>query len=294
MEQPYGVNDMIGSDAYDPEGQRVGRVGQVYYDDQTGEASWITLNTGLFGTNESLVPLAGARLEGDRLVVAHPKSRIKDAPQAGDHDHLAADEESALVAYYGQTEDAGGQVAYPGGQTEDAGGQTEDAGGQTEGTGGQTGSGAMPTDDGAMTRSEEQLQVDTTTQARGRARLRKYTVIEQVQVTVPVRREKVVLETDTGETGDVAGGQPAAGESAGGGAGTAEASTPTPMPGSGQPDAPDMILYEERPVVTTETVPVERVRIGVEQELVEETIAEDVRKEQVVLEEDAGDGSVDR
>lgn len=48
--------------------------------------------------------------------------------------------------------------------------------------------------DDAMTRSEEELRVGTQLRERSRARLRKYVVTEQQQVTVPVRREEAWVE----------------------------------------------------------------------------------------------------
>ncbi|MDO5053316.1 MAG: PRC-barrel domain-containing protein, partial [Pseudoclavibacter sp.] len=36
---------VVGSD-----GERIGKVGQVYLDDQTQEPNWVTVKTGLFGT----------------------------------------------------------------------------------------------------------------------------------------------------------------------------------------------------------------------------------------------------
>lgn len=40
-------------------GDKIGGIGQVYLDDATGEPSWVTTKTGLFGTSESFVPLQG-------------------------------------------------------------------------------------------------------------------------------------------------------------------------------------------------------------------------------------------
>ena len=37
-----------------------GSVVKVYYDDDTNEPKWITVNTGFLGTSENFVPLAGA------------------------------------------------------------------------------------------------------------------------------------------------------------------------------------------------------------------------------------------
>jgi uncharacterized protein (TIGR02271 family) len=111
-----------------------------------------------------------------------------------------------------------------------------------------------------MTRSEERLNVSTQREQVGRARLRKYIVTEQQQITVPVRREEVRLEREpiTGDNVGEAYDGPALTE--------AEA---------------EMTLHAERPVITTETVPVERVRIGKETVTEEQTVAGEVRKEQI-------------
>ena len=47
-----------------------------------------------------------------------------------------------------------------------------------------------------MTRSEEELRVGKASRERGRARLRKYVVTEDVQKTVPVQREEVRVERE--------------------------------------------------------------------------------------------------
>ncbi len=127
-----------------------------------------------------------------------------------------------------------------------------------EALGGAAGSG-RGTDD-AMTRSEERLTVDTERQEVGRARLRKYVVTEEVQVTVPIRREEVRLEREP-----VTGDNRRAAES---GPDISEAEY-------------EITLYEERPVVTTETVPVERVRLSKHVVTEEETVGGEVRKERI-------------
>ena len=47
-----------------------------------------------------------------------------------------------------------------------------------------------------MTRSEEELRVGTAERETGRVRLRKYIVTDEVQQTVPVKREEVRLERE--------------------------------------------------------------------------------------------------
>lgn len=46
------------------DGDTIGKVGEVYLDNQTGEPSWVTVKTGWFGTSESFVPLADAQHRG--------------------------------------------------------------------------------------------------------------------------------------------------------------------------------------------------------------------------------------
>ena len=45
------VRDLIGAELLDSSGIKVGRIGQIYLDESTGELEWATVNTGLFGMN---------------------------------------------------------------------------------------------------------------------------------------------------------------------------------------------------------------------------------------------------
>lgn len=286
--QPQDMYELIGKDAYDSDGQKVGRIGHVFLDDRTNEPTWATVSTGLFGTRESFVPLDGSDFDGDRLNLAYPKARIKDAPNVGSEGHLSPEEEDRLYAFY--------EVADPG-RPVDA---TATGTGTAESASATPRSVSTGADDDAMTRSEERLNVDTTARVSGRARMRKYVVTEEVQVTVPVRREKVVLETESGEpihpdesdqltAPTSAAAQPTSATSTQS-TSDQDPSSPTTAEGSlsrdEQTDDSEMILHEERPVVTTETVPVQRVRLGTTEDIVEETVTEDVRKERVQLDDD--------
>ena len=61
-------------------GVRLGGIGQIYLDDQTGEPNFVTAKTGLFGTSESFVPLHGADIRSTDIVVDFDKDTVKDAP----------------------------------------------------------------------------------------------------------------------------------------------------------------------------------------------------------------------
>jgi len=118
-------------------------------------------------------------------------------------------------------------------------------------------------EDDAMTRSEERLRVGKETRETGRVRLRKYVTVEEEQQTIPVRREHVRVEREpiTDENRDAAMSGPEITEA-----------------------EHEVILHEERPVVATETVPVERVRLEKENEVDEETVSGQVRKERIETE----------
>lgn len=90
----------LGRTVVDPAGNKIGSVGQVYVDDDSGVPDWVTINTGLFGMRENFVPLQGSSLSGDQLQVAFDKDVVSRAPGIDDDSHLDADEEQNLYTYY--------------------------------------------------------------------------------------------------------------------------------------------------------------------------------------------------
>ena len=158
---------VVGSD-----GDKIGKIGQVFLDDESGNPEWVTVKTGLFGGAESFVPLSQGNISGSEIRVPFDNDKVKRAPQIQDSDgHLEPDQEAELYRYYGM-------------DSADDTGDRQDA--DAEGTVGRDTSG--PTTDNAMTRSEEQLKVGTVQREAGRARLRKFVVTENVTTTVPVSR----------------------------------------------------------------------------------------------------------
>lgn len=93
---------MFGCEVFDPAGHRMGIVGQLFLDDATEQPAWITVQTGLFGTNESFVPLAGAAFDGDTLTVAVDREAVRLAPRILlDQGDLPRAQEHALYLHYG-------------------------------------------------------------------------------------------------------------------------------------------------------------------------------------------------
>jgi hypothetical protein len=85
--------------------EKLGRIGQIYVDDQTSDPTWVTVKTGLFGTSESFVPLNQARLEGDDIIVDYDKDTIKNAPRIDPDGDLTPREELELFRYYSRPHD---------------------------------------------------------------------------------------------------------------------------------------------------------------------------------------------
>lgn len=68
------LSRLTSATVYDASGDKIGSACQIYLDDQTGEPTFAAVNTGLFGTSESFVPLQGYTWNGDDLVVATPRT----------------------------------------------------------------------------------------------------------------------------------------------------------------------------------------------------------------------------
>jgi hypothetical protein len=92
----------IGRTLKDHAGHKIGKVEDIYTDDDTGQPEWLTVTTGLFGSDVSFVPVAGATpLGDDELQVQFPKEQVKEAPNAGSDGRLSPEEEARLYAHYG-------------------------------------------------------------------------------------------------------------------------------------------------------------------------------------------------
>ncbi len=246
------LNDVIGSTAYGSDGGKIGKVGQVYLDDETNQPEWVTVNTGLFGTSESFAPISNATFSGDRLTLGYDKDKVKDAPQVAADGHLSAEDEEALYRHYG--------VSYGSGETTETTTTTDTTATGVVGTDTRS----APVDD-AMTRSEEQVRVGVASQEAGRARLRKYVETENVTQTVPVRTERAVLQTEP----------------------VTDANNDRSVDGPEITEAEhEVVLHSERPIVEKTVEPVERVSLGTEEVVEEQTVSEEVRKERIVAEGD--------
>ena len=79
---------MVGSD-----GEKIGKIAEIYEDPQTGKPEWATVSSGLFGTKSNFVPLAGASPDGEDVRAEVTKDQVKDAPGVETDGELSEPEE---------------------------------------------------------------------------------------------------------------------------------------------------------------------------------------------------------
>ena len=151
-------------------GVKLGKVDNLYIDNDTNQPEWVAVKSGLFGTHVSLVPISKAQFDGTVLSVPFDKEQLKSAPHHHPNTDLSPLAEKYLYNHYGlsYSPHSGSPAADPQhGKPEDQAGQP---GVQGRGASGPTGTG----------------------------QLRKYWGTKNATKTVPVSREEVRLEREPG------------------------------------------------------------------------------------------------
>lgn len=172
----------IGRNAYDINGDKIGTIDNIYYDDVTGQPEWVAITTGWFGTNTTFAPIAGTTIYQDGLQLRFDKDTVKGAPNVDPaNGHLTAAEEQQMFQYYGMTYAGTDRSAIYGTQ------QRAD-----------TGYAAEKYTERYPTGMDADVQKSSVSQREqvGETRLRKYRVVETQQVEVPIVHEEVEVETD--------------------------------------------------------------------------------------------------
>ena len=272
-----------GRKVVDKAGEPVGKIEEIYQDQLSGEPEWALVHTGLFGSRSHLVPLTGASPDGEDVRVQVLKEQVRAAPTLEATEELSQPQERRLFAHYDM------HYAEPPPETAIAGqgrapidrtahGRAVDGGPVVPTASRPAATRAAASDladhpvpprseprpDGrageAITRSEEELRIGLERRERGRVRLRKYVVTEQVTKTVPVRREVLRVEREP----------------------ITEPSRRGTLPESRiTEEEHEVLLYKEEPIVEKRVVPKERVRLH--REIVEDQreISEELRREQI-------------
>ena len=159
-----------GRTVVDRDGEKIGKLRDIYLDRETDLPAYAGVATGLFGAKETYVRLEDAQADGDDIRVPFDREHVLEAPRVDPGVALTAHEESLLDEHYAKAP-----------------------------------SPRSSSDEHAeVVRSEEEVRIRTRPVKRAeRVRLRKVEVVDEVEKTVPVRREVVRLEHEPPPEGRV-------------------------------------------------------------------------------------------
>lgn len=177
--------------AYDREGNKLGRVAEVYLDNENDVPAWVTVHTGLFGSRHSFVPLDEATLDGQHLRLPYDKATVAAAPAVNDTDTITPEDETALSRYY-RREHGDPRPRPPDERREST--HTPD-----EATPGPTDRSTSEPRQDSETHTADEGSTQPVGEPQG-PRLRKRTVTELQTINIPVRREEYYVDAHQDET----------------------------------------------------------------------------------------------
>ena len=253
-----------GQDLVDRDGDKIGRIEEIYLDADTDEPEWALVHTGMFGTKQTFVPIREASASGEGIMVPFDKATIKEAPKAEADGQLSQEEEAALYSHFGMNYS---ESRSDSGLPEGGAPQGDPTPQGTPGVVGNDTSG--PETDNAMTRSEEEVRIGTTQRETGTARLKKYIETDMVTETVPVTHEEVRIEREPITDGNIGNA--------------------TDGPELSEEEH-EVTLRAETPVVDKEVVPKERVRLEKDVETENVEVTDELRKERIEADGETGRG----
>jgi len=270
----------------DESGSKIGKVDDLFLD-ESAQPEYFGVKMGFLGTSSTLIPADITTIDNEQgfIEVSQTKDAVKDGPAFNDDREITPEYENEVRSYYGlgSTESSGSYEETNGHSGADTTGST-DAGtvgagmsmGDTE-TGefrehdrnqeglSQPGSDLEDEDELRVQRSEEELVAGTREREAGSMKVRKRVRTDRERIEVPTKHEEVSVER-----------VPMSGEASEAQIGEDEVSVP---------------VTEEEVVVDKRAVAKEEIRIR--KDVVEDTevVEEDVRREEIDVEDDTERGS---
>ncbi len=91
----------IGQTLTDASGHKIGKIDDIYTDDDTGQPEWLAVSAGLRGPDTYFVPMRGATVSGRGVQVPFPKDQVKLASTSTADGTLSRLVKGRLYAHYG-------------------------------------------------------------------------------------------------------------------------------------------------------------------------------------------------
>jgi len=100
-EAKWSVAEWHGRMLIDRDGEKIGKLQDVYVDVETDEPQFATVKEGFIGRHLTFVPLAGIKVGPDSLKAAFSKAQVEDAPNIAQHgEELSQADESSLYHHF--------------------------------------------------------------------------------------------------------------------------------------------------------------------------------------------------
>ena len=266
-----------GYTVYDPDGDKIGKVDDLFVD-ENDQPEYIGVKMGLLGTRSTLIPwqMVEVREEESTLIVSDDDGHVKDGPTFDDDREITPEFENEVYSYYGlqqsgSTEDRGTYAEYSSGTTGESAGpgmamRDTDSGEfrehppQQEGVSGEGAEDLEDEDELRVQRTEEELAAGTREREAGQLKVRKRVRTDRERIEVPTRHEEVSVER-----------VPVEGEATEAEIGEDEVVVPV---------TEEEVVVGKRPVVKEE--------VRIRKDVVEgtEMVEEDVRREEIEVEEE--------
>jgi sporulation protein YlmC with PRC-barrel domain len=94
------IEDWLGQDVVDADGQKVGKLDEVYYDLGSGDPVLVAVKSGLLGRHSQLIPVRGATVGRDYFRVAYTKELIDRAQETPGDASVGEEDVRRLAATY--------------------------------------------------------------------------------------------------------------------------------------------------------------------------------------------------
>jgi len=94
------LSQLHGAPVTNQDDEELGKVTGLLVDDQLGVPTWVVVESGLFGTHHTLVPLAESRVIGGELLVPYTKDDLRSAPHHDPDVALTVKDEQLLFDHY--------------------------------------------------------------------------------------------------------------------------------------------------------------------------------------------------
>jgi uncharacterized protein (TIGR02271 family) len=270
-------DSFAGYEVYDRSGEKIGKVDDLFVD-QTDQPEYIGVKMGFLGMRSTLIPweaVSATDDEGRAITVATDKETAKNGPTFDDDREITPELEDEVYSYYdlSRSSSTDSSGSYYSEESTEAGtvgagmtmgdtetGEFREHSATDEGVDQSRGDDLEDEDELRVKRSEEELAAGTREREAGQLKVRKRVRTDRQRIEVPTRHEEVSVER-----------VPVDGEATEAEIGEDEVVVPV---------TEEEVVVGKRPVVKEEV----RIRKDVVEDT--ETVEEDVRREEIEVEDE--------